>query len=295
MQYRQGEFEGSRGARLFWQSWSGGDNPKGVLVLVHGFGEHSGRYRYFVERLSAAGIAVFAFDLRGHGKSEGRRGHISSMTDFRGDLSVFLGIVEAELPGVPRFIFGHSMGSLLVLDYVLRHPHGLAGTIISGAGMEPAGVATPAVVFLARVLAAIWPVFPLRLTVDAAGLTRDRAEIEAYENDPLIHNASTARMARELLDAIGWIKSHASDLQTPILMLHGEADRVNLPSGSRNFISRVTIPDKQLILYPGGFHELHNDLDRERELTDLVCWLREHIGSYPAEDLEENSYLFSKT
>jgi len=277
VQHRQGEFEGSRGTRLFWQSWVTEDSPKGVLCLVHGFGEHSGRYRYFVERLCAAGIAVFAFDLRGHGKSEGRRGHVVSMADFRGDLFAFLALVEAQRPGIPRFIFGHSMGSLVVLDYVLRNPQGLAGTVTSGAGMEPAGVATPTVVFLARVLAAVWPVFPLRLPVDVTGLTRDKHEIEAYENDPLVHNTSTTRMARELLDAIEWIKAHPGDLKTPVLMLHGEADRVNLPSGSRNFISKVTIPDKQLILYPGGFHELHNDLDKDSELTDLARWLHEHI------------------
>jgi len=247
------------------------------LCLVHGFGEHSGRYRYFVERLCAAGIAVFAFDLRGHGKSEGRRGHVVSMADFRGDLSAFLALVDAQRPGIPRFVFGHSMGSLVVLDFVLRKPHGLTGTIISGAGMEPAGVATPVVVLLARTLAAVWPVFPLRLPVDATGLTRDKNEIDAYESDPLVHNTSTTRMARELLDAIEWIRTHPGDLQTPLLMLHGEADSVNLPSGSRNFISGVTVPDKQLILYPGAFHELHNDLDKGRELTDLVNWLRAHI------------------
>jgi len=275
--HEHGEFDGARGTRLFWQSWVAGDNPKGALVLVHGFGEHSGRYRYLVERLCAADIAVFAFDLRGHGRSAGRRGHVVSMADYRGDLSAFHALVEAASAGIPRFIFGHSMGSLLVLDYVLRDPRGLAGTIISGAGMEPAGVATPTVVFLARVLAAIWPAFPLRLPVDVAGLTRDEGEIEAYKNDPLVHNTSTTRLAREMLDAIEWIKAHPGDLETPILMLHGGADRVNLPAGSRDFISRVTAPDKRLQLYPGGYHELHNDLDRDRVLTDLVRWLHEHI------------------
>jgi len=277
VQHRQGEFEGSRGTRLFWQSWSAGDNPRGVLCLVHGFGEHSGRYRYLVERLCDAGIAVFAYDLRGHGKSEGRRGHVVSMADFRGDLSAFLALVGGQRPGIPRFIFGHSMGSLVVLDFVLRNPHGLAGTVISGAGLEPAGVATPAVVFLARMLAVVWPVFPLRLPVDVTGLTRDKSEIDAYVHDPLIHNISTTRMARELLDATEWIKAHSGDLRTPILMLHGEADKVNLPAGSRNFMARVTVPDKQLLLYPGALHELHNDLDKDKELTDLIRWLHQHI------------------
>lgn len=277
LQHEQGELQGARGTRLYRQSWSPGDKPAAVLVLVHGFGEHSGRYRYFVERLCAAGIAVHTFDLRGHGKSEGRRGHIDSMADYRDDLAACLALVEARLPGIPRFVFGHSMGSLVVLDYVLRRPQGLAGVIISGAGMEPAGVASPAVVTLARLLAAVWPVFPLRIPVNTADLSRDPDEVRAYENDPLIHHVGTTRLANELLKTIDWIKTHAQDLQIPILMLHGEADRVNLPSGSRHFIAGVTIADKRLLLYPDAHHELHNDLDRDRELTDLVRWLHKHI------------------
>jgi len=126
-------------------------------------------------------------------------------------------------------------------------------------------------------LAVVWPVFPLRLPVDVTGLTRDKSEIDAYVHDPLIHNISTTRMARELLDATEWIKAHSGDLRTPILMLHGEADKVNLPAGSRNFMARVTVPDKQLLLYPGALHELHNDLDKDKELTDLIRWLHQHI------------------
>jgi len=277
VQHEQGEFRGVRDTRLYWQSWAAGDKPLAVLVLVHGFGEHSGRYRYLVEGLCAAGIAVNAFDLRGHGKSGGRRGHVVSMADYRADLSVCLAQAAAGFPGIPSFVFGHSMGSLLVLDYVLRHPQGLAGVIISGAGMEPAGVATPAVVFLARVLAAVWPVFPLRLPVEAADLSRDEAEVAAYRNDPLIHNVSTTRLANELLKTIDWIKTHPQDLQLPILMVHGGADRVNRPSGSQDFIARVNFPDKRLLLYPDSFHEVHNDLDRDRELTDMIRWLREHL------------------
>ena len=186
MRHDEGEFQAYGGTRLFRQSWTATDNPVCAVILIHGFGEHSGRYRHFVERLCAANIAVFAFDLRGHGKSDGRRGHMNSMAEYRGDVSAFLAWVDSQLPDIPKFIFGHSMGSLVVLDYVLRHPQGLAGTIISGCGLEPAGVATAPVVFLARTLSVIWPVFPLKLPVDATGLTRDESEVKAYNNDPLV-------------------------------------------------------------------------------------------------------------
>ena len=277
MRHDEGEIEASRGTGLFWQSWTATDQPLCALILVHGFGEHSGRFPYLVERLCAAGIAVFAFDLRGHGRSGGRRGHINSMADYRSDVASFVAKVGSHYPGLPKFIYGHSMGSLVVLDFVLRHPEGLAGTIISGAGLEPAGVATAPVVFLARVLSRIWPIFPIKIPVDASALMRDEYEIEAYNNDLLVHNVSSARMANELLNTIDWIKEHPQELQMPILMVHGEADRVNLPSGSRNFISGVVFPDKQLLLYPHGYHELHNDLDRETVLTDITCWILDRV------------------
>jgi len=275
----EGQLQVSGSTGLYWQSWTPPEKPIAVLILIHGFGEHSGRYPYFVERLCADNIAVFAFDLRGHGKTTGRRGHIQSINEFRDDVGAFVKNVRSELPGVPVFIFGHSMGSLVVLDYVLRHPEGLAGTIISGSGLEPAGVATAPVVFLARVLSVVWPVFPIRLPVDATGLSRIESEIERYNNDPLVHNISSARMANELLNAIDWIKTHPQDLQIPLLMVHGEADRVNLPSGSSNFFSAVSFPDKELVLYPGGFHELHNDLDKEKELGDIIRWLHDRVES----------------
>lgn len=273
----KGKLTASRGTRLYWQSWISTDQPRCALILVHGFGEHGGRYPYLVEHLCAANIAVFSFDLRGHGKSDGRRGHINSMEDYRGDIAAFTAKIESQYPGLPKFIYGHSMGSLLVLDFVLRHPEGLAGTIISGAGLEPAGVATAPVVFLARLLSVIWPVFPIKLPVDASALMRDEYEIEAYENDPLVHNVSSARMANELLNAIDWIKDNPQALQIPILMVHGEADRVNLPSGSRDFISGVVFPDKELRLYPNGYHEMHNDFNRETVFTDITGWLLNRI------------------
>ena len=138
------------------------------------------------------------------------------MAEYRGDIAAFMARVESQLEDIPKFIFGHSMGSLAVLDYILRNPRGLTGAVISGCGLEPAGVATAPVIFLARALSVIWPKFSLRIPVDAAGLTRDKNEVESYNNDPLIHNTGSTRWANELLNAIDWIKKHPQDLQIPI-------------------------------------------------------------------------------
>nr|ABB79946.1 lysophospholipase [uncultured bacterium pES01019D12] len=248
-----------------------------MLVLAHGFSEHSGRYQYFAERLCAAGIAVIALDHRGHGKSPGRRGHINAMADYRGDIGAVINLAEIKWPGIPRVIFGHSMGSLIVLDYVLHHPRGLAGVITSGAGLEPAGIATPLTILAARTLSRIWPTFALPVKVKAADLTRDQQEIDCYNNDPMVHSNGTARWGSEMLKAIEWIKQRSGDLDLPILMMHGTSDNLNLASGSQNFIAGVSFPDKSLYLYPDCLHELHNDLEKEKVLTDLTDWILNHV------------------
>jgi len=277
VQNRQGTVQGHRDTQLFWQSWEPDSEPVCILVLVHGFSEHSSRYQYFAERLCAAGISVMAFDQRGHGKSPGRRGHIHSMADYRGDVEAVIKLAESKWPDIPKFIFGHSMGSLVVLDYVLHHPQGLAGVITSGAGLEPAGIATPLTVFAAKALSRFWPTFTLPLEVKAKDLTRDQQEIDAYDNDPLVHSNATARWGSEMLKVIEQIKQRPGDLQLPILMMHGTSDSINLASGSQKFIAGVGFPDKCLYLYPDCLHELHNDLDKEKILTDLGKWLLDHV------------------
>lgn len=274
VRYVEDEVAGANGVKLFSRQWLPAPSPPGLaLVIAHGFSEHSGRYDWHARQLAAGGVAVFGWDHRGHGRSPGQRGHIDSLSDYRGDLAAQIARARTAGGNAPLFLLGHSMGSLIVLDYALRHPQELCGVATSGAGLAPAGIAKPLVVAMARFFSRIWPRFPLKMQVDAEDLSTIPGEIAAYNNDPLVHKFGSARWGCELLDAIDWIKAHAADLQLPLLMLHGSDDRINLPRGSEEFVGAVGRSDTKLRLYPGCRHEIHNDTAREQWLSDMRDWM----------------------
>lgn len=276
MEHKVDTFLGFEGIGLYHQSWRPGQ-PRAVVVLVHGFGEHSDRYGNVVGALVPRGFAVHAFDLRGHGRSEGARGHIRSWREFREDVRAFLHVVrEQEGEGRPLFLFGHSMGGLIVLDYALRYPDALSGVIVSGPLLAQPGV-SPFLLWLSRLLSRVWPSFTIDTGLDAGALSRDPEMVRAYEEDPLVHSRASARLGTEITATIAWVMDHAPAWRLPLLVLQGEADRLVPPEGSRRFVSLVTYPDVTYREYPGGYHEPHNDVQREEVLNDLVQWLEAHL------------------
>lgn len=271
-------FSGVEGLRLFGRCWSPTVQPRAVVALVHGISEHSGRYAAVVDGLTNAGFAVCAFDLRGHGKSAGQRGHIDRWSQYRGDVTAYLEQVRARYPGLPVFIYGHSLGALIVTEYVLYYPSGLDGMIVSGIPLRPSGVAKKPLVLLARSLSHFWPRFSVSLGVDGTRLTRDPAMVKAYDEDPLVHHTATARWGTETLDAIERVKSRMSEIRLPILILHGEDDPVNAVQGSKELFAGVSSKEKTLLLYPGGKHEPHNDIQREQVASDVEKWLTRQLA-----------------
>lgn len=274
-------FPGVGDTALYQQCWTPVDPPRAVVALVHGVGEHSGRYGALVRHLVPHGFALCGFDHRGHGRSAGRRGHINSWSEYRGDLKAFLERVRHAYPHTPIFLYGHSMGALVVLDYVLRIREELAGVILSGTPLSPARAGSRLLIAAAKVLSRIWPTWPLDLRIKSEALTRDPAAIDAYLQDRLVHRSTSARWGTEALETIQFVKSQAHALRHPLLMVHGEADRVNTIEGARTFFSQVAHPDKTLRVYPGGLHEPHNDLDAARAVGDLHHWLESHLRDLP--------------
>jgi alpha-beta hydrolase superfamily lysophospholipase len=273
----EGDFLGAGGIELYCQCWRPGREARAALAIVHGHGEHSGRYMNVVDSLLSHGYAVYGFDHRGHGRSRGQRGHINSWTEYREDVRAFLRWIANQEPHRAIFLMGHSMGALVVLDYLFHDSKGIRGAIISGAPIEPAGVAKPALVFLSRMLSSACPRFPLRLALDTSAISRNAEVVRAYVADPLVHGTFTARWGTESLAAIAWVKAHAPEVDVPILFIHGEADRLNRSDGSRAFFDRVAIEDKTLRVYPEMYHELHNDLGHDQVLSDVESWLRGHL------------------
>ncbi|MEJ7758533.1 MAG: lysophospholipase [Gemmatimonadaceae bacterium] len=277
MKHENQEFSGGGGLRLQAQSWEPPKSPRAAIALVHGIGEHSGRYADLASHLVHHGFAVLGFDHRGHGRSPGRRGHIDTWLDYREDLRAFVRHCTQVAPGSPLFLYGHSMGALIALDYAIAHPEGLAGLIVSGVPLQPTGVAKAHLVAIARILSRIVPAFSISLGLDEKGISRDPAVIEAYRRDPLVHPLVSMRWGTEILATIDRVRSLAGTIALPLLVVHGGADPINSPDGSRELLDAASSTDKSLHLYPGGLHEPHNDLDRSLVFQDVEQWLTHRV------------------
>jgi alpha-beta hydrolase superfamily lysophospholipase len=247
-----------------------------VLVNIHGLGDHSGLYPTLVEHFRNRGIIVHAMDLRGNGRSEGQRAYVERWEEFRGDLRRFVELVRQEEVGQPVFLLGNSLGGLIVLDYALHHPDGLRGVIAASPPLGRLGVPAP-LLALGRVMSRIWPRFSIRTGMDLSGLARDPLVTQTVLADPLFHRVGTARLSTEVVATIARVQASAPQFPLPLLLLHGSADRMVPPEGSREFLGRVGHPDRELREYAGAYHVLFADVDHERVLTDVERWIEAHL------------------
>jgi alpha-beta hydrolase superfamily lysophospholipase len=270
--HQEGWFKGSGGLSLFRRTWRPAGPTRAVLINVHGLGDHSGLYPALVEHFTARGIAVYAFDLRGNGRSPGQRGYVERWDQYVEDLERFIAVVRREEPDRPVFLLGNSLGGLIVLDYARHRPEGLRGIIAASPPLGRLGVPAP-LLALGRVLSRVWPRFSVRTGMDLSGLARDPVVVETALADPLFHRLGTARLSTEVVAAIARVQAAAPRFPLPLLVIHGSADRMVPPDGSRAFVPRVGHPDRELREYPGAFHVLFADLDRERALTDVERWI----------------------
>lgn len=274
-----GTFKGVGGLDLYYQSWSPGGKIRGILAVVHGLGGHSGLYKNIIEHLLPKQYAVYGLDLRGHGQSPGQRGYINTWAEYRDDVRACLQMIQQQQPGCPIFLFGHSMGGMIALEYILRYPEetsALSGVIVVAPSIGEVGV-SPMRVLLGRMLSRVWPRFSLNTGLDTAAGSRDPKIAVTYTQDPLRHTRATARFSTEFFSTIIWIHAHAHEWKQPLLILHGSADRIVLPAGSKIFYQRVTYPDKRRIEYPGAYHDLHCDINYDEVLTDLSNWMEQHL------------------
>lgn len=281
-EHRETTFRGAGGLELFLQTWQPDGAIRAVVAIVHGLGEHSGRYPVLVDALIENGFAVASFDNRGHGKSGGERGHIDSWSDYREDVHEFLRYTRSHFINLPLFLYGHSLGALIVTDYVVFYPEGLDGLIVSGHPLQPTGAKKPHLVLLAKLLSRYRPRFSFPLGLDPNTLSRDPAVVDAYRTDPLVHPTVTARWGIEALAAVDRVRDRAREIAMPLLVVHGGADRINSAEGAKELLSLASSKDKQLHVYPGGYHEPHNDLDRDTVVHDIVEWLCARTTRTPA-------------
>lgn len=245
--------------------------PRARVVLIHGYADHVGRYPHVIEALTGAGFDVHAFDMRGHGRSEGVRGHVLRFQEYLDDLDLFL----AELPGdpLPRFLVGHSLGGLLSLRYVLDHPDAFAGVAVSSPYLH---LATDVHFLKEAVATAASHLAPALLTkspIEAKALSHDPAMVQGYIDDPLVFKTFNARWFFEARKAQEEVLERAGEIRLPVLMMLGSADPIAQPERGRQIFGRLGSLDKTLKEYDGFLHEVFNETGRERVVRDLVEWL----------------------
>jgi len=265
-------FEGAGGTRLFYRHARPAGGARALLVSLHGLGDHSGLYPMLPDALLPQGIEIVAPDLRGNGRSPGQRGYVEAWRQLRDDLGHLIQTTRAERPELPLFLLGSSLGGLLVLDYALHNSEGIRGVVAVAPPLGTLGVPAP-LLALGRVLSRVWPRFSLETGMDLSGLARDPEVAARVLRDPLFHRRGTARLSTEVTATIARLQAAAPRFPVPVLVLHGSADRMVPPDGSRRFMSGVGHPDKRLVEYPGGYHALLADVDGGRVLADIAEWL----------------------
>jgi alpha-beta hydrolase superfamily lysophospholipase len=261
------------GTALRVQHWPPQAEAKAAVVVTHGHGEHCGKYHHVAQALNAAGYAAYLWDLRGHGKSGGPRGHVPRYDSFYDDLQTVLNQAQAAYPARRLFLYGHSMGGQIVLSFSLHRPAPLAGVIVSAPWLRLSYQPPAWKVTLARTMSSLWPTFSQDTGVGDVPLTHDLEFWKGMPEQNLQHYTMSARLGFAALAAGEDVLDHAGEFRLPLLLLHGAADGVIALAGSQSFYERAASTDKTLQTYPGLYHEIHNETERARVLADIVAWL----------------------
>lgn len=278
MKHVDGRLKGEAGVSIYYQIWLPAAKPKAAVVVVHGLGEHSGRYRHVAEALLALDCAVYAIDHRGHGKSTGARAYVDRFSNLTKDLDQLVNKARQEQRGKPVFLLGHSLGGATSLSYAIQHQGKLDALILSGPAVALDG-APPLIKPISRLLSLIAPklgTFP----IDPKLVSRDPAMVEAYSHDPLNCKGKVpARTLGEIVRVTDVLPAMVPVLKLPLLVMHGGDDKLAGPSGGEMVVKRASSKDKTFKRYEGLYHEIFNELpeDRARVLSDLKNWIAERL------------------
>lgn len=258
---------------LYRVSWSPDGAARAAIVLAHGLAEHSGRYDAVAKTLTDAGYAVYALDHEGHGRSPGRRGHIDRFQSYVEPVVRLARDVRERHGGAPVYLLGHSMGGLIAAHALLSDGELFDGGVLSGPAVLPTEEPPAWQMWLGRLLSRLLPKAGL-LQLDASLVSRDPDVVERYRQDPLVHGGKiSARLANELFEAMAQLRDRAGDLRMPLLVMHGGADGLTAPEGSRLLADRAGSADVTLREYDDLYHEIFNEPERDRVLADLLAWL----------------------
>lgn len=277
MRHTEGTFRAFDGETIYHQAWLPEGELRAAVLLVHGLGEHSGRYDHVARTLVDAGFAVHALDHRGHGKSSGKRAFVEHYDEFLRDLHRFRTIVASEHPGRPLVVLGHSMGGNLAMSYVLGNQDGIAALVLSGPALQVGDDFSPVQLKLLGAISKVAPgLRPQGLSADA--ISRDPDVVEAYRNDPLVYTGKiSAGLGAALIGAMQSFPDRYEQLHLPVLVLHGTDDQLADVAGSRELEAKAVNADLTAHYYEGLYHEVFNEPEQDRVLADLTAWLDAHV------------------
>ena len=277
MEHKDGTFKGLKDLELYRRCWLPASTPKAILLVVHGWAEHSGRYTNLVDCFVPKGYAVYALDHRGHGKSEGHRGYVERFADYLCDLKTYFDIVRSEHGDTKIFLVGHSMGGTVATAYAIRHQDEFDGLLLSGAALMLGTSLSSALIPFARLLSLLLPKMGIT-ALDASAISQDQAVVDAYVNDPLVYRGKiTCRFGAEMILTLRKLPSEMSKISLPILIMHGTDDKLSAVDGSRLLYESVSSEDKTLKLYDGFHHEIFNEPGRQQVMADMEAWLEARL------------------
>lgn len=263
--------------KLHTVAWRPEGTPRGIVFIVHGYGEHIARYPHVAEALVNAGFAVYGIDHRGHGKSEGTRAYFKTLDDAVNDFAAYFEQVRAKNPGQKLFVYGHSMGSLIALAFALRYQKDLAGLALSGTAVNGDETIPKPIMALGKFIKSFAPTLPLLPGLPSTELSTDLSVGEIYDQDPLVYRGMwKVGMGIGLLEVGKTLRERAGELTLPLLIMHGEIDKITPISGSNVIYERAKSTDKTLKTYPGMRHEIMNGRENAQPIADLTGWLTRH-------------------
>ena len=278
-----GTYTGKGGVEIFFQKWVV-QKARAVLILVHGIGEHSGRYGNLLKSLAGKNISVFAIDHRGHGRSEGKRGHVDSFMDYIYDLKLFTEFVKEENRGLPVIMYGHSMGGVIASKYAMTYPDDISMLVLSSPGFKPVFPVPGWKRRLGEFMSSRIGTFSASTGISADGISRDSGAVAAYKNDPLNHDRASARLFVELDRASAECLANAKKIRKPLLVFHGKSDPIVDYRASEQFYNDASSSNKKLFLYENLYHETINEIevDAMKVLKDVIGWITGNAGSKTA-------------
>lgn len=267
----EGSLRSADGTRLHWRAWTTAA-PRAALAVAHGLGEHSGRYRRLAGAMNRRGYDCYAVDLRGMGRSEGRRGHVRRWQDWIDDFAAFAGLVEERAGGLEVVPLGHSFGGLVVVSTIIRGALAPSRFVLSNPAFRPAVSVPGWKVTVGRIASQVMPTLALANEVDSRLISRDPDEVAAYGADRLVHDRLSARLYTEWLAASAEALERASEIRAPFLLIVSEEDRLVDPEAAMEFDHRSACGQTTRV-YRGRYHEPFNDLGSEEVFADLASWL----------------------